>query len=375
MPRYVLGDAVWAVHQTGKSLVIEDGKKKSERKFVSEEASAKMLDKLVAEKLAAGYVAFDDGSAVVIVDGQTVLRSPELEATLRANPHDRDAYLVYADWLQSRGDPRGELIVQMVNGLDPMPLLKKHKKLLYGSLINRIVPPHDKPPFIWRNGFIQRVELEREEKYRPISPVLQALLAHPSSALLVEAQLGSDDLADIRKSLDLLVQAAPPLLLLSLVSGSEIGDLMPALTAFTNLRVLVVKVRARNREPHVMAPVTLRSIAQHAPRSLRLLTVRVGSGPTLADLAPLFHRELPNLTTLKIRDAPFGDPLVDLLLAAPFASQIESLDLAMTELDASAERRLRDALPALQTLELTGTEPADSQLDGMVRARFRPGWE
>lgn len=375
MPRLILGDDVWTVHQTGKTLVIEDGKKTTERKFVSEEASAKMLEKLVAEKLAAGYVPFDDGAHVSVVDGQTVLRSRELEGAILENPQDNAAYLVYADWLQSRGDPRGALIVQMVNGVDPMPYVKKHKKALFGALVARVVPPLDKPPFIWHNGFIKRVELERERKFRPISPVLQTLLAHPSGALLTEAELGSDDLADIRTALDLLVAARAPLRWLEILSGSEIGDLGPALKTFRNLRILVVKVRARNREPHVMAPITLRSIAAHAPPSLRWLSVRVGGGPSLGDLLPLFERELPHLTTLEIIDARFGDPLVDALLAAPFAKQLTKVRLALTELDAGAERRLRDGLPALAELDLDGGESVDLDLDDMVRARFRPGWE
>ena len=34
----------------------------------------------------------------------------ELEAEIRARPRDNDPYLVYADWLQGREDPRGTLI-------------------------------------------------------------------------------------------------------------------------------------------------------------------------------------------------------------------------------------------------------------------------
>lgn len=352
MPRFVLGDVVWAVHQTGKSLVIEDGKKKSERKFVSEEASGKMLDKLVAEKVAAGYVPLDDaGTEVAIVDGQTVVRSVDLERAIRADPYDATAYLVYADWLQGHGDPRGELIVQMVNGVDPLPHLKKHKKALYGSLVNRIVPAWDKAPMIWRFGFIHRVELEREEKYRPISPVLATVLAHPSGALLVEASLGSEDLADIRNSLDMLVRAAPPLRALEIYSGSAIGDLTPVLTAFRELHTLVVKVRARNGHPDSMSPQTLRSLAAHAPPTLRKLALRVGIGPTFSDLEPLFRRtDLTALTHLQLRDTHFDGQLDAALKSAPFAAQLEAIDLEATDI-------------------------VDHELDDMAKARFRPGWE
>ena len=36
-------------------------------------------------------------------------RNPELERTILADPDNEEAYQVYADWLQSEGDPRGEL--------------------------------------------------------------------------------------------------------------------------------------------------------------------------------------------------------------------------------------------------------------------------
>jgi len=37
-------------------------------------------------------------------------RNAELEALIAADPEAREPYLVYADWLSARGDPRGELI-------------------------------------------------------------------------------------------------------------------------------------------------------------------------------------------------------------------------------------------------------------------------
>ena len=37
-------------------------------------------------------------------------RNPALEAPLLADPYDREAWIVYGDWLQQQGDPRGEYI-------------------------------------------------------------------------------------------------------------------------------------------------------------------------------------------------------------------------------------------------------------------------
>jgi uncharacterized protein (TIGR02996 family) len=41
-------------------------------------------------------------------------RQPGLEAAIEANPSDPGVYAPYADWLQQRGDPQGELIALMV---------------------------------------------------------------------------------------------------------------------------------------------------------------------------------------------------------------------------------------------------------------------
>jgi hypothetical protein len=303
---------------------------------------------------------------------------------------------VYADWLQSRGDPRGELIVRMVNDTDPLAYMKKHKQALYGGLIGRVVPSLSSPPFIWEFGFIHRVELERERKFRPISPVLDSVLAHPSGALVTELQLGSDDLADIRNSLERVVRAGPPLRELEILSGSPIGDLTTVLQTFRDLEVLSVKIRARRGDPDQLDPATLHSIAKHAPASLRRLEIRVGSGRVaFVDLAPLFARtDLVNLTSLAIRDVRFGDQLVDAVIAAPFAAQLTTLDLCVTELDEAATHRLaagRAKLVALKELAVSHEliapsvdlgpttnwrwESADTRLDSMLEARFRPTWE
>lgn len=40
-----------------------------------------------------------------------MLSEDQVKAPLRDNPHDEAALHVYADWLQERGDPRGELVM------------------------------------------------------------------------------------------------------------------------------------------------------------------------------------------------------------------------------------------------------------------------
>src|SRR5687768_8288176 len=85
----------------------------------------------------------------------------ELEARILADPDDADAYLVYADWLQARGDPRGELItVQQRLAASPgdRSLLARERELV-GELM-----PMEKGSGVeleWRLGFVHTLRVRR----------------------------------------------------------------------------------------------------------------------------------------------------------------------------------------------------------------------
>lgn len=61
-------------------------------------------DKRIALAIAGGLRATASSA------GAEEARSADFEAAIRADPDDEGAYLVYADWLQQQGEPRGELI-------------------------------------------------------------------------------------------------------------------------------------------------------------------------------------------------------------------------------------------------------------------------
>lgn len=92
-------------------------------------------------------------------------RNPELEAAIEKEPDNLDTYLVYGDWLQEQGDPRGELIALqcMAHGLprkqareylEPArELLVRHEELLLGGLIGF------RYKVKWRLGFIDELRM------------------------------------------------------------------------------------------------------------------------------------------------------------------------------------------------------------------------
>ncbi|MFT3712667.1 MAG: TIGR02996 domain-containing protein [Archangium sp.] len=114
-------------------------------------------------------------------------RSEELEAAVLADPSADAPRLVYADWLQAEGDPRGELAVVQSALLtargaawarlksQERALLDEHAATLYGPLIRwkraRLTGVE------WRCGFIDGI---RGGDFRD-SATLSEFLAHPSA--------------------------------------------------------------------------------------------------------------------------------------------------------------------------------------------------
>jgi len=82
----------------------------------------------------------------------------ELLRAIVDDPDDVDAYLVYADWLQARGDPRGELVAVQV-ALERSPdaeLLAREAALLEQHGVDWGVPAD--ATVVWRYGFVRALE-------------------------------------------------------------------------------------------------------------------------------------------------------------------------------------------------------------------------
>src|SRR5262245_56532825 len=111
-----------------------------------------------------------------------------LEAAIDDDPDDTSAYSVYGDWLQRRGDLRGEWIAlslaadaqRSTNPRRRPPaqialgkFLTKHARTLLGPMAKLVRDLTDltAPPFIWRSGYIARAELGPAAD-RPILPVV-----------------------------------------------------------------------------------------------------------------------------------------------------------------------------------------------------------
>jgi uncharacterized protein (TIGR02996 family) len=118
----------------------------------------------------------------------------EIEAAITAAPDDPSAYLVYADWLQSRGDPRGELIalqhaMRANNDVEEFARFRKHEEVLRTEHAAEWLGPTlaslpRRARFDWRLGFVETARLDAaspEVALRPDGEIANPYTLVPSN--------------------------------------------------------------------------------------------------------------------------------------------------------------------------------------------------
>ncbi|HVH99358.1 MAG TPA: TIGR02996 domain-containing protein [Enhygromyxa sp.] len=136
---------------------------------------------------------------------------PPTLAELRARPDDRELLLVYADWLESQGHPRGELIaVQDAEAhCETIEEFERARTRASELIESSVELAPELPAFeggsqrklwaLWQRGFVRRLELLIDQPapspglgLRGWSELLARLLEHPSLALLEELLIRVD---------------------------------------------------------------------------------------------------------------------------------------------------------------------------------------
>jgi uncharacterized protein (TIGR02996 family) len=157
MRQFVFKDATsnkfWNIDLQGTQFTVTFGKvgttgQTQKKDLSTEEAARKAHDKLVAEKLAKGYVETTAGRPAPAAPAPQAPLQQALEAALVENPDDRAAHAAYADYLTEQGDPRGEFVQVQLMLEDPglaaeqrtylrnreSQLLRQHGRLWLGDL-------------------------------------------------------------------------------------------------------------------------------------------------------------------------------------------------------------------------------------------------
>jgi uncharacterized protein (TIGR02996 family) len=106
-----------------------------------------------------------------------VTREADLIAAIIAAPDDPAPFLVYGDFLQTTGDPRGELIALMHAG-GYSALLKKHKATFVGKLASPSIKLE-----AWRLGFVDHVRLIADTEKHAVQ-LVELIAEHPSTQFM-----------------------------------------------------------------------------------------------------------------------------------------------------------------------------------------------
>ena len=289
------------------------------------------------------------------------MRNADLEREILAANHDPAAYLVYADWLQSHGDPRGELIIRQIQDRDPQAYLDEHREHFLGRFATQTPDAFE---LEWRGGFIKKAvigweEFSGENEGDPSSAQLEQFLRLESAALIDELLLGPTAHED-ELMLDELagaIEATSPIALRTLLLGdtgnwdiSSTHSRMPNSASIRGLHHLTLRggsielgaidlpeLRSFTLESGGLSQDCLKDLANATWPALERLEIwfgdpNYGASGGADDIAPLFTRDVPTLRVLGLRNCPFADDLVARLLGTPLLAQLTSLDLSMGNL-------------------------------------------
>jgi uncharacterized protein (TIGR02996 family) len=372
--RFARGDEDWEIRQDAERLLLVADGKESTRKFVSAAHAATQHDKLIAEKLAAGWEELAPGAKRPRREKAGEPREPMLEAAVLANRYDRDARSVYGDWLHAREHPRGALVAMQLGERDDDTVdrhLMRYKAELLGDLARHVLVDGT-APFSWFGGFIHSVELLPEHDVSP-QQLLREIVGHPSGRFLAEATAVATDRRHVTGVLGALKKH--PLLELEIVTDVSLRDelaLLPSLTTLRRFSLSAVASAQEERRELQTGGEVLRAISAISP-SIRDLVIRLDgrvADPTA--LAPLFQRADLQLHAFALRAPTVLTASLDLLPQAPWAATLEVLDAGLIRADPLWEMVLArpERFPALHEVRVS-TKLVRKRLLEELGARYR----
>jgi uncharacterized protein (TIGR02996 family) len=335
-------------------------------------------------------------------------RDPSLEAAIARDPEAREPYLVYGDWLEARGDPRGQLIAvqhELNKSAAHRRMLAAQEELLREHGERLLGPLRDCDDMLtdvqWYMGFIRscrlHYSLERFNGDRvPNVKAEQALgwlLDGPGRFLqhLVVGNVTHDDHTYGTVCQVLGAQPRPTLRSLFLgdftyedceLNWSSIGDasvMWPALPGLERLKLrsgemtLGEIVLPALREFTTVTGGLDRDSAMGIARArwplLEKLSLQYGPQGThdFAVVEPILAaRGLENLRHLGLTNCGFTDEICHALPRSEILPRLEELDLSMGTMSDDGARVLFDHPQAFGHLELLNVD------DNYLTAAARP---
>lgn len=407
MPRYEFKDGksnkFWEIELEEESYTTRWGRigtdgQETTKEFDSKSEARAEYDKLVASKVKKGYVLVGGGGGP-----QPAQRNAELEAAVLADLDGVDAYLVYGDWLVSKGDPRGELVAvqaavargdaDAATRAREAELIAKVAEVDLGSAADLLEGGDLATVQVsYRLGFLHRLRIgffdwEQYEEHsdRDFADIVVRTLSGPGGAFVRELSLGLNSLegeADLDGMLRALGKKGPFPTVRSVVVGDfefpdvteiswvRVGDVGAVWKAFPNLERLEVQGAEINLGA-IHAPAlrhlelrtgglpaqALKSLSKASFPELETLRVWTGSShygatSTMKDVAPLLDgRGTPKLKTLGLMNSELANEIAAALPTAKILPQLKELDLSMGTMTDEGGQHVVAAAPAFAHLE------------------------
>jgi uncharacterized protein (TIGR02996 family) len=387
----------WEAHVDDTTLIVRWGRigttgQEKKYPFKTPRNAREEHDALVQEKLKKGYVRTDAPKQPP--------REPNLEQAmfdaLASGTDDPGPSLVYADWLQSNGNPWGELIT-VQHALEKQPKDKALKKR-EATLLKDLPLPEPKVGSVsWRRGCIDAFHVFNDGDWMDpaydMLPMVRGVLDLPHCGALRELRSGvirwdyNDQdvpnllaeaakrplakyvrrlfLGDIPDNVDMdhhhigdvrkLSKQFPGLTELKLYSGVaswsgpsnfEFGPL-----ALPKLKTLIIQTCG-------LTSKRAKQLTDSTLPELESLEVWVGSPDysancKLKDFKPLLEgKKFPRVTTLRLKNNEFTDELAAALVKSAVAPKLETLDLSMGVLSSEGVKALISGASAFGKLKV-----------------------
>jgi len=374
----------WEIRRDGMTVCTRagkigtDGEVLSPKRFKSIEKAEAEVEKRIAEQLAKKLAEVTRAIA-------PEPSNPELERQILEEPTDPGRCMVYADWLQAQGHPRGELgVVQNARAARPgdaalakaeQKLLDRHPELAPPRLLEvvkkqrKAAPGDDVPAVTWENGFIAAARVARSDGRSPytVRELAAELLAHPAARFLRELRIGGlgpgvheyvDVIAEIIRGCPSTLRV---LSLVDLPPGSaelvfaNLADVTPLLEATP----LLEELRLAGNQVHLGAV--------ELPK-LRRLAVATSDADVLLAIS---KAKLPSLETLQLSsgDAPMPATALSKVLGASWSLRRLAITRTANTDELVPWLVKSPLLPALSWLDLSGGKLSDAGAGLLALAR------
>jgi uncharacterized protein (TIGR02996 family) len=331
-------------------------------------------------------------------------RNESLEKILLQNPNNKEAWLVYADWLSSQGDVRGEIIAlenqdKKKNKSAVKKLLKEHQEAWLNPVASEedelLLSELDNVNLTWKNGFLETAQIfqagepeyndEGYDYYGEDGPgaekTLEALLNSEAARFLHTLEVQLLD-ANISKTA-LVKPGSASLRQLTIgdpneewISPTSLGPMTALAKSLPNLEGLTLrgqgsalslggkstrwpKLKELTIQAMYLEETLWKSLASVMLPKLEQLSVdMVWSSfeygeANLAGLSGFLSRtDLPQLKVLGIHGSTLGSPLLQQLLDSPLLPRLTELRLMGNDLGKEGAELLLENLDRFRHLKV-----------------------